>query len=100
MLCFIVACATGLAVLIALATSWAICDEVPASACETRSPLTAQLVVAVAGLVPVGLLIRAIWRLRGAQVAVWFIVAAVTYLLWGVLNDAAVHGWGNLKVFG
>jgi hypothetical protein len=59
---------------------------------------TAQLALALLGLVPVALLVLR-WHVTGAHRRVWLAVAIATYLCWGILNDAAVHGWHHLKVF-
>ena len=61
--------------------------------------MTAQLIVAIAGLVPVGALFVAAVRGHRGLAFLTFILSVITYIAWGVLNDAAVHGWGNLKVF-
>jgi hypothetical protein len=60
--------------------------------------LVVQLVVAIVGLVPTGLFARALYR-RDPAAPLWFVVGIVTYALWGVLNDAAVHGWSHSVVF-
>jgi hypothetical protein len=66
---------------------------------HTTPLLNAQLIVGVAGLLPVSLLGYAIVRrLRRTTIALT-IASAATYLAWGLLNDAAVHGWGHLAVF-
>ena len=61
--------------------------------------LTGQLVVAIAGLVPAALFARALYLRDDRQAVNWLCVAIGFYLAWGVLNDAAVHGWSGLKVF-
>ena len=61
--------------------------------------LIAQLIVAVVGLLPAGLFARAIVRRKDSQAIVWLVIGLLVYLAWGVLNDAAVHGWGHLKIF-
>jgi hypothetical protein len=61
--------------------------------------LTAQLVVALAGLIPAGLFARALNRHDERQTVLWLAIGIVVYVAWGVLNDAAVHGWSHLNVF-
>lgn len=66
---------------------------------HTTPLLDAQLIVGVAGLIPVAFLGYAIMKkLRRATIAL-LIVSVATYLAWGLLNDAAVHGWNHLAVF-
>ena len=61
--------------------------------------LVAQLVVAVIGLIAAGLFARALSLRADRLAAAWLIAGLLLFLVWGVLNDAAVHGWANLKVF-
>lgn len=61
--------------------------------------LIAQLAVAAVGLLPAGLFARALIRRNDSQAVVWLVLGIVVYVAWGVLNDAAVHGWANLRVF-
>lgn len=61
--------------------------------------LIVQLIVGVVGLVPAGLFARALVRRSDLHAVVWLGASVVVYLGWGVLNDAAVHGWANLTVF-
>jgi hypothetical protein len=58
--------------------------------------LIIQLVVAVAGLVPAGLFARSFFR-HDSRAGLWLIIGILTYLAWGLLNDAAVHG--HITVF-
>jgi uncharacterized membrane protein YhaH (DUF805 family) len=79
---------------LAIATKGLLCEG------ECRSGLLAlQTVAAVAGLLPACLTFVAALRDRRRQALFWFLITVVVYLLWGVLNDAAVHGWSDLKVF-
>jgi drug/metabolite transporter (DMT)-like permease len=82
------------AVFIAALTKSLICETV----CH-KSLTTAQLVVAVAGLLPVGGLFLAAVLGKRRLALVTLLVGVLTYVAWGVLNDAAVHGWDDLKVF-
>jgi hypothetical protein len=61
--------------------------------------MTTQLIVAVLGLFPVGALLYAALRNRSRLALLSFGAGVVTYLAWGILNDAAVHGWHHMKVF-
>ncbi len=61
--------------------------------------MNAQLVLAFIGAVPVALLLYAAIRGRRRLALSALIAAAIIYLGWGVLNDAAVHGWQHLRVF-
>ncbi len=61
--------------------------------------VTLQIVIAVLGLLPAWTLVWAVVRSRWKLSATLLLVTAMVYLAWGVLNDAAVHGWGDLKVF-
>ena len=70
------------------------------TACENGCPYpSAQLWVAFGGLVPaIGLLLAVVRRNR--TLALIFLLSGVLiYLLWGLLNDAATHGWSHLQVF-
>jgi hypothetical protein len=85
------------AVGVAYLTKGLICgDSIPGC----RSGLmTGQLMVALAGLIPVGVMLWASLRGRYVLALLCFLAAVLLYLAWGVLNDAAVHGWDELKVF-
>ncbi len=61
--------------------------------------LAAQLAVAVAGLLPAAALGRATYRGDGAASVFCLGLGILVYLAWGILNDASVHGWANLRVF-
>jgi hypothetical protein len=81
----------GLAALIGLVTEANICE----TSCTTRGLVTAQLVLALLGLVPAVILLLAV-ALHYRRVAVTaLIVGVLIYGAWGLLNDAAVHGWSN-----
>lgn len=57
---------------------------------------TWQLRVAVLGAVPVGTLVYASATKRRRLAVASLVICVVIYALWGLLNDAAVHGWGHL----
>ena len=62
--------------------------------CENNcgGKMTAQLAVAFAGLAPAACLLFAVIRGRARLATVSLVVALVTYAVWAVLLDAAVHG--------
>ena len=83
---------------LAWAIQWLACESGPSLACDRKELADAQLAVAVAGLAPLLLLAWASWR--GQRYAwIWLAVAALTYLAWALLADAAVHGWDDLRFF-
>jgi hypothetical protein len=88
--------AAGFAVFIALVADVVLSTEEVGS--HGTPLLTAQLAVALIGLIPTGLFAWALRR-NDPKAVVWFVIGIVTYLGWGVLNDAAVHGWDHLAVF-
>jgi hypothetical protein len=55
--------------------------------------MNAQLVAAAAGLLPAGGLVWAVWIERRCLAVAMLVVGVAVYGGWGVLNDAAVHGW-------
>jgi hypothetical protein len=86
------------AVLPAGAWKWLACENEGTEAC-TRKPLAdAQFIVACSGIVPALLLVYDTAR-RRRRALVWLAIGAATYLAWGLLLDAAIHGWDDLKVF-
>jgi hypothetical protein len=89
--------AACLAAIIAYATNGILSTEESYS--HETTLLIAQLIVATVGLLPAGLFARALIRWNATQAIVWLVLGVLVYLGWGVLNDAAVHGWANLKVF-
>ncbi len=58
-----------------------------------------QLIVALAGLLPAGAVVRARFRRQDRLAFVWVVIGMGVCLAWGVLNDASVHGWSHLAVF-
>jgi hypothetical protein len=83
--------ATGPAIFAAWLTRVNICG----GACH-NSLFDVQLVLAVVGLLPAGTLIYATWTGRRRLAVLSLVTGLVVYALWGLLNDAAVHGWANL----
>lgn len=83
-----------LAVWVAAISKRLICE----SSCRT-SLMDAQLLVALIGIIPIGLLLFAAIRGRRRLALSSLIAAVIIYLGWGVLNDAAVHGWQHLRIF-
>ena len=82
----------------AAATQWLACDSGPSEACGRQELADAQLAVAVAGFAPLILLLWTSWR-RHRFAWIWLAVGVGVYLTWAVLNDAAVHGWDDLRFF-
>ena len=92
--CILVVPAAFAAVVAYVTLEFAVCGD--AADCERESLGQWQVVVSLVGLVPLG---AAIWVLRlgrRRQGLLLLGVAVLTYAVWGVLNDAAVHGWDNL----
>jgi hypothetical protein len=70
-----------------------------ANGCEPICPnglVTTQLIVAVAGVVPAAVLVYACGTGRRRLALVALAVGIIVYAGWGLLNDASLHGWGNL----
>jgi hypothetical protein len=83
--------ATLPAVFIAWLTKTASCEP------QCHSGLSkVQFIIAVVGVLPVATLLYASLTARRRLVAVSLVLGIFVYALWGLLNDAAVHGWGNL----
>lgn len=55
--------------------------------------MNAQLIAAVAGLLPAAGLVWAVWIKRRRVAVAMLVVGVAVYGGWAVLNDAAVHGW-------
>jgi hypothetical protein len=64
-----------------------------------KTPLLIWHIVALAGLLPAGAVVRALFRRKDRLAFVWVVIGMGVYLAWGVLNDASVHGWSNLAEF-
>jgi hypothetical protein len=82
-------------VLLAGAIDWLACESEGSEACGRQNLARAQLYVAVAGLVPALLLVVDTWRGSRRAVA-WLVLGVAVYAVWGLLADAAVHGWDDL----
>lgn len=78
------------AVVLAAATE-GLCEN-----CTDKSQERLQLVVAFIGLIPVTMLLVAALRAKARSAQIWAAISVVVYIIWAVLNDAAVHGWDNL----
>lgn len=94
-LAVLVGAAAGVVVLMAWATDFVACETAGSDACSRHPLAEAQLWLAVAGLVPAGLAVRAVLRGERTQAWVFSIATALAYGCWAILNDAAVHGWGE-----
>jgi hypothetical protein len=91
--------AAGFGAFIALITYRILCfDESGGSTmCPDGHPTTtmkAQLIVGFVGIVPA--VVMAFFAFRGAKrlAIAALVVGLVLWAGWGLLNDAAVHGWG------
>ena len=80
---------------VAFAIDWVACENQGTPACERKDLAQAQFYVAIAGVVPALLLVVDTWRGRRRAVA-WFAFGLAVYVAWGLLADAAVHGWDDL----
>ena len=81
---------------LAWAIDWLACENDTSEACARQDLARLEHVVAWIGLAPavafaVGFATR---RRRGARIALAATIA--TYAAWGLLADAAVHGWDDL----
>lgn len=84
-------CAALVAIFIAWLTKVNICGE------NCHDALyEVQLAIAVGGLVPAIALVFATSTGRRQLAVIALVAGVITYGTWGVLNDAAVHGWNNL----
>jgi len=74
------------------------CESGASEACDRQALAEVQFAVACIGLIPaLGLAVSVI---LGRRRMAWLLlaVAAATYAVWGVLADAAEHGWDDLKL--
>jgi hypothetical protein len=77
------------AVWVAYVWRWVDCNN---ESWDTCSPAGAyQLYAAIAGLVPVAVMLIESFRRRGHPL-VWLGVAAAVYVVWGVLANEMIHG--------
>ncbi len=89
---------------IAWVTYWFLCfgESSGSLSCpdgEATTTMTMQLVVALLGVAVAAAMLRfALLRKRRAARAA-MLVALATFALWGVLNDATVHGWDRDMIF-
>ena len=96
--------ATGFGALIAYATYWAGClsESGGSTMCPMNEPtntMQAQLVLGLVGVIPALLMVFWAFRGRRAPAMVALVIGLVMWAVWGVLNDASVHGWGDDMVF-
>jgi hypothetical protein len=77
---------------IASVVAWVTRVNLCEGSCHVPPVLEAQLVVALAGLVPALVLLYATARWR-TRLAVWALMSGIAiYAAWGLLNNVAVHG--------
>lgn len=58
-------------------------------------PLTWQLIVAMIGLAPAGFMVYFSFTGASRKVMASLVIGLAIWAAWGVLNDAAVHGWDS-----
>jgi hypothetical protein len=84
---------------VAWATSFVAClESTGTDACGRKDLATVQLIVACVAFIPVLTLVYGVWV--GRTRLAWFALAntVAVYALWALLNDAAVHGWDDLRL--
>jgi hypothetical protein len=86
------------AVLAGWAANWLACENRGTPACARQDLASAQVTLALVGLLPALVLVLAtvLGKRRLAIAAV--VVGVPLYLAWALLLDAAVHGWDDLKL--
>jgi hypothetical protein len=87
--------------IVSLPFAWAIwfvaCDSPGSQACDRYELATGQLFVALGGVVALAVLAFDAAR-RRRRAYFWLAAAIGLFLTWGLLADAAVHGWDELKL--
>jgi hypothetical protein len=88
----------GFAVLVGAVTNWLACENEGTPACARQDLASAQLTLAIIGLIPSFVLVLAA-LLGKRRLAIAAVVLGVPlYLAWALVLDAAVHGWDDLKL--
>jgi hypothetical protein len=90
--------AAAFAAVLAWATHFVSCLDGTGSMCPDGRPTTTVTLQLVLGLLDVASAGAAFYlTLRGRPRAAGWAIAAglLTFAVWAVLNDAAVHGWGH-----
>jgi hypothetical protein len=88
-----------LIVLYATLIEWLACESGGSAACDRKPLAETQLFVGwVAALALLGAGILQLRAKRRAAIG-GLVLAAMLIIAWGVLADAAHHGWGDLKFF-
>jgi hypothetical protein len=67
--------------------------------CDDRVLLRAQLVLAIVNTAVAGILVATVVRKQRRLRAATAVIFAVGFLAWAVLNDAATHGWDDLRLW-
>lgn len=62
---------------------------------EATETMIAQLIVGLLGLLPPAVMAYFAHQDRRTPALIALILGVVLWIGWGVLNDAAVHGWGS-----
>jgi hypothetical protein len=92
--------AAGFGALIAYGTYWASClsESGGSTMCPMNEPtntMQAQLVLGIVGVIPALLLVLFAFRGRRTPAKAALLIGLVMWAVWGVLNDASVHGWSD-----
>jgi hypothetical protein len=92
--------ATGFGALVAYGTYWGGClsESGGSTMCPMNEPtntMQAQLVLGIVGVIPALLMAFFAFRGRGRPAKATLVIGLVMWAVWGVLNDASVHGWGD-----
>jgi hypothetical protein len=86
------------AFLVAAVVNWLACENEGTEACSRQDLASAQLLLAMIGLLPALVLVVAT-ALSKRRIAVLALAVGVpVYLAWALLMDAAIHGWDDLKL--
>ena len=78
--------------------NWLACENEGTEACARQDLAFAQYVLAIVGFAPAVTIVVAAALQSRRLAALTLAVGVPTYLAWGVLLDAAVHGWDDLKL--
>jgi hypothetical protein len=90
----------GLIVVYVGLITWGVACDVPGTeACQRQGLARTQFLVSLVVLLSAGITSICLWRGRFGAGAVALVLGLVSFAGWGLLNDAAIHGWDNLKVF-
>jgi hypothetical protein len=86
------------AFLVAGVLNWLACENEGSEACSRQDLASAQFVLAMIGLVPALVLVVAAALSKRRMAILALSVGVPLYFAWAILMDAAIHGWGDLKL--